>query len=376
MATLSVCLNGVQVGWLEALDDYYYCFVFDAEWLADPRRPVLGQLFEDRRPQNIETSGMLCWFAHILPQGALRRLIARSAGVDETEDFEVLTACGGDLPGAVTLFETESRLARPANYLDVQPERDSGCRLGFSLAGNQWKLSVRQGERGLVVPTEGENAEWIAKFNDPEYPRLPRVEYATTLLARRCGLEPPDVRLVNSTEFERLPEDLPVGDGSVFLSRRFDRRGSERIHMEDIAKVLQYLDPGSADAFVAQLAFCAVIGNGDAHLKNFSLQYIDGRTPRLSPAYDLVPTILYVRRETLALSLGGTRSFCDLNAARFSELAAVFGRAEHEMLARVSELVNRFALLCRDGLEEVGFNEHERRRLTSHIEQIARQFPE
>jgi serine/threonine-protein kinase HipA len=394
MAALSVALNQVPVGVLETLDDYYYRFSFDHEWLRDPQRPVLGQLFEDRRPHDIITSGLPCWFAHLLPQGPLRRLIARSTGVDSTEDFEVLTACGGDLPGAVILSETATTLARRDRPVIEQAEPFDTLRLGFALAGNQWKLSVREGERGLVVPTKGQDAAWIAKFHDPEYPRLPRVEYATTLLARRCGLSVPEVKLVDATDFERLPEELPLGDGSVFLTQRFDRHGEHRIHMEDLAQildrppgqqiylgtheeiaaVLHNLHPEGLDRYIEQVVFNVVIGNGDAHLKNWSMLYPDGRTPELSPAYDLVPTIVYIRREKLALGLGGTWLFDQLIPQRFSPLAREIGLGEEELQGRAVELVERYAGECLAGLEEVGFDEREQKILKAHIEKIVRQF--
>jgi serine/threonine-protein kinase HipA len=392
MPTLSVSLNDVRVGWLEALEDYYYYFMFDTGWLANPQRPVLGQLFEDRRPQGIYTSGLPCWFAHLLPQGPLRRLIARAAEIDASEDFQVLAACGGDLPGAVVLAETETQFARKTTYLASQ--LTSGFRMGFSLAGNQWKLSVRQGERGLVIPAVGENAEWVAKFPDPAYNGLPRVEHATMLLAKICGLRTPEVRLVTVDEFEHLPEQLPVGDGNVFLSRRFDRVGAHRVHMEDMAQVLDrppgdaifagryeeiarllwYLSRESIDDFIKQLVFCVVVGNGDAHLKNWSLLYADGRTPRLSPAYDLIPTIVFSRHEDLALSLGGTRQFEELNPERFATMARAIERSSDEVGTQVRGLVAQYAELCLANLEAVGFDERERERLTSHMTSIARQF--
>jgi serine/threonine-protein kinase HipA len=51
-----------------------------------------------------------------------------------------------------------------------------------------------------------------------------------------------------------------------------------------------------------------LIGNGDMHLKNWSLLYPDGRTPMLSPAYDFVATLPYISGDRLALSFGGSKS--------------------------------------------------------------------
>ncbi len=64
-----------------------------------------------------------------------------------------------------------------------------------------------------------------------------------------------------------------------------------------------------------------LIGNGDAHLKNWSVIYRDGITPQLAPAYDLVSTIHYVSNDRLALNLGGEKRFEAINETHFDRLA-------------------------------------------------------
>jgi serine/threonine-protein kinase HipA len=56
-----------------------------------------------------------------------------------------------------------------------------------------------------------------------------------------------------------------------------------------------------------------LIGNGDMHLKNWSLLYPDGRTPVLSPACDLVATFPYIPNDSLALTFGGSRSLSEID---------------------------------------------------------------
>jgi serine/threonine-protein kinase HipA len=57
-----------------------------------------------------------------------------------------------------------------------------------------------------------------------------------------------------------------------------------------------------------------MIGNGDMHLKNWSLLYPDGRAPILSPAYDFVSTVPYIAEEKLGLSFGGSQSLNEITA--------------------------------------------------------------
>jgi serine/threonine-protein kinase HipA len=68
----------------------------------------------------------------------------------------------------------------------------------------------------------------------------------------------------------------------------------------DLARIVG-LD--AVQEFVRRIVFSAATGNADMHLKNWTLVYPDGRTPRLSPAYDLVSTIAYIDDFTMALSV-------------------------------------------------------------------------
>jgi serine/threonine-protein kinase HipA len=82
---------------------------------------------------------------------------------------------------------------------------------------------------------------------------------------------------------------------------------------EELAALVGALCPEDAGGFIDQLVFMIASGNGDAHLKNWSVLYPDRRNPRLSPAYDLVSTRLYNPRDGLALSLAGTKRFEELS---------------------------------------------------------------
>jgi len=74
--------------------------------------------------------------------------------------------------------------------------------------------------------------------------------------------------------------------------------------------------------FVRRLVFNAAIGNGDMHLKNLSLIYPDGHTPRLAPAYDIVSTLPYVSgTETMALNLNGSKHFIDMDSKLLAKWA-------------------------------------------------------
>lgn len=164
-------------------------------------------------------------------------------------------------------------------------------------------------------------------------------------LARQSGIEVPETRLVERELVDQVP-DAPWGDEThAYAIRRFDRDGARGlIHIEDLAQVRnQYpenkyagsfetvaglvyrgRDTRALQEFVRRLAFNVCIGNGDSHLKNWSLIYRDPRRPTLAPAYDLVATFVYrptsAPPEDLGLKFDGTKRFERVTLASFRAL--------------------------------------------------------
>ena len=143
-----------------------------------------------------------------------------------------------------------------------------------------------------------------------------------------------------------LPRDAARLAGNALAVQRFDRGpAAQRIHMEDFAQVfglfpenkydrrsyanvaaVLWAETGPEDTFefVRRLIFSVLIGNGDMHLKNWSLLYPNGRTPVLSPAYDFVSTVPYIADDNLALNFGGGRSLLGVTkdqVRRFADTA-------------------------------------------------------
>ncbi|MEM1228848.1 MAG: type II toxin-antitoxin system HipA family toxin [Planctomycetota bacterium] len=337
-------VHGKAVGVLEAFDDESQCFTFDQSYcdsLID-ERPVLGQLFEDRFPASIYVSGPISWFTHLLPQGVMRQWRAKLLDLEEDDTFGLLEQLGDNMPGAVTLVPAESVL-RHAEAPIAKVDTSNDKMLRFSLAGAQWKLSARSYGRGLTTGASGDGKSLIAKFHAPEFPNLPRCEYATMNWARLSGVNVAEYDLRKIDDFDAIPDELPPGNGEVYTVERFDRLNEKKIHIEDfgqildrppgtaqyqgsyeeIARVLRWLAPESGEEFLKLVAFCVVSGNGDAHLKNFSLMYPDTRNAVLTPAYDIVSTCLYYfpGHEKLALSLDGSKAFERITPDSFAGIA-------------------------------------------------------
>jgi serine/threonine-protein kinase HipA len=363
---LRILLRDREVGILEYFDEQAdYVFTFSEEYLAAADRPVLGQVFEDRRPTPILTSGMPCWFAHLLPQGLLRKVLLRSLSLADHAHFDLLRALGSDLPGAVVVEPTDPLIgpSPDAPPILAPPQAALPPGLKFSLAGIQLKISVRQLEDRLTVPVSGEQGRELAKFASSSYPALARVEHATLHWAGAAGITVVDSALHTIAEFHGLPAGLPINADDVLVLNRFDRRGdslADRVHMEDfgqildrppgdagqyegsyeeITAVLRHIAPDDLREFVRRLVFVVLSGNGDAHLKNWSVLYPDTRNAVLSPAYDLVPSVMYLQGESLALSLDGSRDFQAVGADSFRPLAAAADVDWPQVRAWVAESV-------------------------------------
>lgn len=396
MKALSVNLGEIQIGLLEHFEDESEVFTFSESYLESriDSRPVLGQLFEDRMPKPIHVGGPIAWFDHLLPQGAMRRWRTRYLGIDENDSFELLRYLGENLPGAVVLRPAESLMEnRPLPHHEgATLQHDTAFR--FSLAGVQWKLSARSQGRGLTTNASASGVEYIAKFDSPEYPNLPRCEFATMNWARLAGLNIPQFELRTTEDFDCIPENMPVGNGEVFLCQRFDRSDSRRIHMEDfaqildrpsgheqyrgsydeIARVLHWIAPQKLDEFLRIIVFNICCGNGDAHLKNFSILYEDGRTATLSPSYDLVATVAYIPSNELALELGGSKRFDRLDGTRFKCFADCMGISLGQLVSRISEYAEKSIEAWQVMGGKDNFTQLQRSKIEQHVSNIARQL--
>ncbi|MGO4319819.1 type II toxin-antitoxin system HipA family toxin, partial [Agrobacterium sp. MCAB5] len=158
-------------------------------------------------------------------------------------------------------------------------------------------------------PLGDEQGSYIAKFPSTSFPGVSENEFANLALAEAIGMDVPERELVEQSQFEGIPEEFEtLSDGKVLLVKRFDRvAGGERIHIEDFAQVFgvypsrkyegaSYHDiavaigvavsSASALEFVRRLALAVLTGNGDMHLKNWSLIYYGkGNKPALAPVY-------------------------------------------------------------------------------------------
>jgi serine/threonine-protein kinase HipA len=337
-----VYLNSRYVGFLLHKDGYG---TFTYEDLA-PDHPVLGLRFEyDPDYGSQRAVSAPTWFANLLPErgSGLRALYARQLGRSDASDFLLLVYLGGDLPGAVRV-EVESELpAQMTEALEAAAARRGRPKMSFSLSGMQLKFSMLKRGDNFVLPDSGEFGDWIVKLPSNVYPAMPANENTMMTWASAGGIRIPEHHLVSAEQLSGLPEGV-IGEGELaFAVRRFDRSPEGRVHQEDFAQVLDAIpaakDRGSQELigrvvldecpeydfeeYVRRLTFCVISGNTDEHLKNWSLQYPDARSPRLSPAYDLASVTAYsqFRNDVLTLAIAGQPDTRYLELGHFRQFA-------------------------------------------------------
>ena len=324
---LSVWWEGVVVGTLQVNEHGEMRFAYSPEWLADPSRPAISFSLP-KRPEPYKQRQCRPFFAGLLPEEAQRDAIAGALGISTRNDFAFLEALGGDVAGALSLWpegETPpvpdpSGAPRPLSddelvaLLDTLPKRPllagrEGLRL--SLAGAQTKLPVVLVDDRVALPAPGQPTTHILK------PPIARFQYTTEnealvmTLAGAVGL--PVAPVASRT----------AGGRPYLLISRYDRRFDEsgrahRLHQEDFCQALgiaperKYAAEGGPTfktsfdllrrattvpavavlAFLDAAIFNLIVGNADAHGKNFSLRYQAGGMT-LAPFYDLLSTVAY-----------------------------------------------------------------------------------
>ena len=337
---LEVRLHGQHVGWLcEA--GRATRFIATEQYLAENRRATLSLSLTIPGAEQItqtilknyfdpavyrERGELPPFFAGLLPEGSLRRRLAATRKSDrDIDDFGILAAAGEDLPGAVTVVPADlDKLTVVARAYGVTGGADNleiavpeqAAEGAASLSGVQDKLALsraRDGKR-YCMPVKGKLSDLIAKLPAAGNDSQVMNEYTCMQLAGLAGVNVAQCRPAPMSTMADYPELVTaLGAETRFLAvDRFDRSAGDAIHMEDacqlltlmpaqkysgakqFVKFLQVLDRLGANGiddvrqFFIRQAVNTLLGNSDAHLKNFSVHYRDGVRPALSPAYDIV----------------------------------------------------------------------------------------
>ena len=369
--SLRASINQQEVGSLQEVAGLW-SFQYTPDWLANPKGfalsphiPLSAQPLLDSASQR----PVQWYFDNLLPEEDQRVLLAKDARLDAADAFGLLAWYGAESAGSLTLLPPEAapqtiELLRPLpddalqariRQLPKSPLTHAAIKR-MSLAGAQHKLAVVLEDGALFEPAGATPSTHILKPDHPDadYPHSVINEWVVMRLARRLGLDVPEVhrRYVPSP---------------VYLIDRFDRvagaQGWQRRHAIDACQLLgldrsfKYTQ-GSLESLAALanacrspavarsrlfgwLVFNVLVGNSDAHLKNLSF-LVSHEGVQLAPFYDLLSVATYdspafdksgwPAQTQLAWPILGVRHFSDIRRGLLLEagvaLNLVKGTAE------------------------------------------------
>ena len=334
------------------------------------------------------------YFDSLLPEGFTRRAVAQWIHADEGDYLTILHALGRECLGALqikTEGENPQASYEPLTLQQVRELAAEGAAKSaelvteshLSLAGASGKVGLYYDGETWYLPKGTAPSTHIVKLSHMRLKQIVLNEQLALLTAKNCGLLVPDSFIVNTGSGK---------DEEVLLAtRRYDRVFRDdgrtvdslpvpaRLHQEDFAQALglpagaKYEKPG--DAYIQrmfsllrryssqpiedmtrlwdQIVFHCLIGNTDAHLKNYSLLYSgDLRTIRLAPVYDVVSTTVYpASTRKLSFRIGSAETIDEITSADFEAAAREAGLGVRMAMGRYREMAERFVPALRAAAE-------------------------
>ncbi len=346
--------------------------------------------------------------SNLLPEGALRDFLAQSLKTHTENEFKIFSYLGDDLPGALIAKALKpdqvptSILAEynSSNVIDFDDDfYDEKQRENkFSLAGVQMKFSMKAKDGRYNLSKEGALGDWIVKTPSTQHKDVPFNEYTAMTLASIVGVDVPEIKLIELNKLDNLPPINLPDEKYAFAINRFDRKGESRIHMEDFAQVFvkyphqkydsqnyenigkvlyKFSGDGITDTqkFARQLLVNILLANGDAHLKNWSLLYEDKVTPRLSPAYDIVTTQVYMGDEKkFALNLNKQKNWYKARFDHFEAWASKVGIPWRAVKPHLDDTLDKARTLWPKAIQDLPMNEGHKEQLIKHWENLQPDF--
>ena len=364
---LRASINQTNVGTLQEVGGLW-SFQYSADWLVNPGGFALSAhlpLTAESLLDGASKRPVQWYFDNLLPEEGQRVLLAGDASLDAEDAFGLLAWYGAESAGSLTLLPPD---AAPQTTEPLRPLPDDALETRIrqlpraplthaaikrmSLAGAQHKLAVVLQDGALFEPAGATPSTHILKPDHPDedYPHSVINEWFVMRLAKRLGLDVPDVhrRYVPSP---------------VYLIDRFDRvregRGWQRRHVIDACQLLGLdrsfkYSQGSMENLAALanacrspavarsrlfgwLVFNMLVGNGDAHLKNLSF-LVSHEGVQLAPFYDLLSVAAYdtpafdkkgwPAQTQLAWPILGVRRFSDISHGLLLEAGASLNLAK------------------------------------------------
>ncbi len=408
---LKLSMHGVLIGYLAGFKSGRNVLSLADTFKNDPKRPTFSLITHPKFP-NVAKLMAEPWarnqqlppvLSNLLPEGSLRELIAQGLKVHVSNEFHILSYLGEDLPGAIEATPMEPEdvpdwvlathgKAKAVKFDKITQENK------FSLAGVQMKFSMKEKDGRYNLSKGDVLGDWIIKTPSTKHKFVPLNEYTAMSLASLAGVDIPEIKLVELDKLDNLPQINLPDEKQAFAIKRFDREKEQRIHMEDFAQILvkyphekytyanyenigkviyDFSDDGLADAqqFARRLLVNILLANGDAHLKNWSFLYPDKINPRLSPAYDIVTTKVYIENETqYALNLGKTKEWYTVTMEHFQSWAEKSGIPWRAVKPHLDDTLSRARELWPEALKALPMDDTHKEVLRGHWRMLQEDF--
>lgn len=337
---LDVYLNKVFAGIFEQDLSGKLFFTYDQDFLKS-RNPQPLSASLPLQESSFSDKIVRPFFSSLLPEGTQLELVAKNLKSSQKNPFALLFQIGRDCAGAVEIMPqnqeppsyedgsletlSEEKLYQILSDIHSNPLLAGNKKMRLSLAGAQSKLAVFFDERKKSLPklVKDTPSTHILKPAIPNLLDSVHNEFFCMKLAKEIEFDVAEV-------FFKTSKDRPY-----LLVRRYDRTKLNshiiRIHQEDFCQTLglppeqkyQGIDGGPSIKicldliekygsfvaldklrFIQSVIFNYLIGNSDAHGKNFSFLYTNGQT-RLAPFYDLISTNSYSKLQSrMAMKIG------------------------------------------------------------------------
>jgi serine/threonine-protein kinase HipA len=351
----NVYLKDIYVGRLQEEPGGRCVFTYDPSYI-ETKQPAIAHTLPVRAEPYISERGLHPFFDNLVAEGWFRNAQARVLGIDPASRFGLLLGFGHDLAGAASVEDPEPAERKRLDHAD---EATIAALLGkASLSGIQRKLLVVKERDGYRPVGPDELSTHIAKLPSGNLADLLELEYLTTQAVRALL---PDDEIVDMDIVS-----LPSIKEDALIIPRFDRTSSgKRIHFEEFNQLLgkysgedkyegAYEDmgrfilhtpsciPAEADRLLRRILACLLVGNTDAHFKNFAMFHTrDGL--RLTPSYDLVAASVYPDFQSIALQVAGARNLAigSLQPKHLLGMASHFGVTDEALVTAVDQVGKR-----------------------------------
>jgi serine/threonine-protein kinase HipA len=303
-------------------------------------------------------------FDMILPEGERRLRIEAARKIVRTDAFSLLSYVGAnpvnrvrflkqgappeqEVPKLPTPSEIANNSAGQALFQKLMADLD----LRQGIAGVQPKVlgAVEAAQKMSPDLRQQRGSTHILKASTRTFPFLAANEFICLKVFEMAGLRTPNVTLSADGElllverFDILREGKHLGfEEAAVLMGESSATKYQRDYGSMIESLALFVEPQAEEAMRREVSKALVLnwlmGNGDAHLKNFGVLYHDDLDVRLAPFYDVVSTLPYIPEDVPALALSfDWYSKAWWPRAKIEEFARTHGKLSRADTARLFE---------------------------------------